>query len=100
MLMKTATTSSSRITMNHSKKMLYPNPRFFRTIFGRFAPLSRMDIMPAAMSCTAPMRTHPSGMMTSAMMPNLMPRITPITGPMPAMFSSWISMFFQRGRTT
>ena len=86
--------------MNQEKIPEYPLPRLSRMIFGRLAPLSRRDIMPARKSCVAPAITQPTGMMRKTISPNLIPRITPITGPTPAMFKSWIIMFFHFGRTT
>ena len=65
-----------------------------------FAPFMRIETMPAKKSCTAPMKTQPTGMMRSATLPNLMPRMTPMTGPTPAMFRSWMSMFFHFGSGT
>ena len=57
-----------------------------------------LDIMPETKSWTAPPIIFPIGMMRKTIVPNLMPRITPITGPTPAMLRSWISMFFHCGR--
>ena len=55
---------------------------------------------PDTQSCTAPPKTHPIGMIQKHSHPNLIPMITPITGPTPAMFSSWISIFFHIGSGT
>ena len=74
--------------MNTLKTRAVVRPRDISTSFGRLAPLCRRDIMPAAKSCTAPPMMLPIGMMMNTISPNSTPRITPMTGPTPAMFSS------------
>ena len=87
-LMNTATTSSRRRHMNTEKIPKNAFPIVMRTSAGRFAPLCRSDIIPATKSCTAPPRIFPTGIIRNTTAPNLIPRITPITGPTPAIFSS------------
>ena len=65
---------------------------------GRLEPPPRIDIMPEMKSCVAPAMMLPIGIIQKTMSPNFTPMITPITGPIPAILSSWISIFFQRGR--
>ena len=88
MLMNTATTRRSRKHMKSEKTPKNALPIVFRISAGRFAPLCRRDIMPATKSCTAPPKILPIGMIRNTIAPNFTPRITPITGPIPAMFRS------------